>query len=179
VKAGRGEQLALIYDSPVTGQVQRFTYQQLLDQVATFAGALQQLGVGKGDRVVIYMPMIPQAAIAMLAVARLGAVHSVVFGGFSAHELAIRIDDATPKVVVSASCGIEISRVIAYKPLLDEALSQRGCDHTLRLTTEWLVLNNLPIEPVVNWLHENGGYCDCEALAHSVQAWHDATGGVH
>jgi len=123
LREGRGEQLVLIYDSPVTGQVQRFTYQQLHHEVATFAGALQNLGIGKGDRVVIYMPMIPQAVIAMLAVARLGAVHSVVFGGFSAHELAIRIDDATPKVVVSASCGIEISRVIAYKPLLDEALS--------------------------------------------------------
>ncbi len=122
VKAGRGEQLALIYDSPVTGQVQRFSYRQLLEQVATFAGVLAQLGVGKGDRVVIYMPMIPQAVIAMLAVARLGAVHSVVFGGFSAHELALRIDDAQPKVVLSASCGIEISRIIAYKPLLDEAL---------------------------------------------------------
>ena len=124
VKHGRGDQLALIYDSPVTNTKQTYTYQALLDEVSTFAGALQQQGVGKGDTVVIYMPMIPQATIAMLAVARLGAIHSVVFGGFAAHELAVRIDDAKPKVIVTASCGIEISRIIAYKPLLDEALNQ-------------------------------------------------------
>ncbi len=122
VNQGRGAQTALIYDSPVTGIKRSYSYLQLLDEVALFAGVLQQQGVGKGDRVVIYLPMIPQALIAMLAVARLGAVHSVVFGGFSAHELALRIDDATPKVIVSASCGIEINRLIAYKPLLDEAL---------------------------------------------------------
>lgn len=122
IEQGRGEQTALIYDSPVTNTKQQFTYLQLQQQVARFAGVLQQQGVNKGDRVVIYMPMIPQAAIAMLAVARLGAVHSVVFGGFSAQELAVRIDDAKPKVVVSASCGIEVSRIIAYKPLLDKAL---------------------------------------------------------
>jgi propionyl-CoA synthetase len=122
IEQGRGEQTALIYDSPVTNTKQQFTYRELRDDVARFAGVLKALGVGKGDRVVIYMPMIPQAAIAMLAVARLGAVHSVVFGGFSAHELALRIDDAQPKVVVSASCGIEISKLIAYKPLLDDAL---------------------------------------------------------
>ncbi|SNY45183.1 propionyl-CoA synthetase [Arsukibacterium tuosuense] len=119
---GRGDQTALIYDSPVTNSKQQFTYQQLTDQVALFAGVLKARGVEKGDRVVIYMPMIPQAVIAMLAVARLGAVHSVVFGGFAAHELAVRIDDASPKVIVSASCGIEVNRVIAYKPLLDNAL---------------------------------------------------------
>ncbi|NRQ43986.1 propionyl-CoA synthetase [Rheinheimera sp. YQF-2] len=122
IEQGRGEQTALIYDSPVTNTKQQFTYRELRDDVARFAGVLKALGVGRGDRVVIYMPMIPQAAIAMLAVARLGAVHSVVFGGFSAHELALRIDDAQPKVVVSASCGIEISKLIAYKPLLDDAL---------------------------------------------------------
>ncbi|MGP9800292.1 propionyl-CoA synthetase [Rheinheimera sp. NSM] len=122
IEQGRGEQTALIYDSPVTNTQQQFSYRELRDQVAGFAGVLKALGVGKGDRVVIYMPMIPQAAIAMLAVARLGAVHSVVFGGFSAHELALRIDDAQPKVVVSASCGIEISKLIAYKPLLDDAI---------------------------------------------------------
>jgi propionyl-CoA synthetase len=122
VEQGRGEQTALIYDSPVTNSQQRFSYRELRDEVARFAGVLKALGVQKGDRVVIYMPMIPQAAIAMLAVARLGAVHSVVFGGFSAHELALRIDDAKPKVVLSASCGIEISKVIAYKPLLDDAI---------------------------------------------------------
>lgn len=120
---GRGEQLALIYDSPVTGQRSTYTYNQLTEAVACCAGALQQLGVGKGDRVVIYMPMIPQAAIAMLACARLGAVHSVVFGGFASHELAIRIDDAEPKVVMSASCGIEVDRVIEYKPILDSAIA--------------------------------------------------------
>ncbi|MDP5151567.1 propionyl-CoA synthetase [Rheinheimera baltica] len=122
IEQGRGEQTALIYDSPVTNTKQQFSYLQLRDDVARFAGVLKALGVSKGDRVVIYMPMIPQAAIAMLAVARLGAVHSVVFGGFSAHELALRIDDAKPKVVVSASCGIEISKLIAYKPLLDDAI---------------------------------------------------------
>src|SRR5690606_34108648 len=111
IEQGRGEQAALIYDSPVTANKQRFSYRELRDAVAQFAGVLKALGVQKGDRVVIYMPMIPQAAIAMLAVARLGAVHSVVFGGFSAHELALRIDDAQPKVVVSASCGIEVNKL--------------------------------------------------------------------
>lgn len=124
VAAGRGEQMALIYDSPVTNTQQSYTYRQLLQQVKQCAGALQQLGVAKGDRVVIYLPMIPEAVIAMLAVARLGAIHSVVFGGFAAHELAVRIDDASPKVIISASCGIEVNKVIAYKPLLDKALTQ-------------------------------------------------------
>ena len=121
-EAGRGEQAALIYDSPVTGQVRRFTYHELLDQVARFAGVLKENGVGKGDRVIIYMPMIPEAVIAMLACARIGAIHSVVFGGFAARELATRVVDAEPKLVVSASCGIEGSRVIPYLPLLEEAL---------------------------------------------------------
>ncbi len=119
---GRGEQPALIYDSPVTDSLKIYTYNELRDQVARFAGVLKAQGVGKGDRVVIYMPMIPEAAIAMLACARLGAVHSVVFGGFAANELATRIDDAKPKVIVSASCGIEVKKVIAYKPLLDGAI---------------------------------------------------------
>ena len=123
VEAGMGEQVALYYDSPVTNTKQAITYRDLLNRVATFAGALKNKGVEKGDRVLIYMPMIPEAAIAMLAVARLGAIHSVVFGGFAANELAIRIDDARPKVIVSASCGIEIDRIIEYKPLLDEALN--------------------------------------------------------
>ena len=122
VEDGRGEQAALVYDSPVTGTVRRYTYAELRDEVARCAGALAGLGVAKGDRVVIYMPMVPQAVIAMLACARLGAIHSVVFGGFAARELAIRIDDAQPKVVVAASCGIEVARVIEYKPLLDHAL---------------------------------------------------------
>ncbi|MGW4048460.1 propionyl-CoA synthetase [Streptomyces sp. NPDC004721] len=122
VNAGRGNQAALIYDSPVTGTKRTYTYARLRDEVATFAGVLRDLGVGPGDRVVIYMPMVPEAAIAMLACARLGAVHSVVFGGFAAKELAVRIDDAAPKVVVSASCGIEGKRVIEYKPLLNKAI---------------------------------------------------------
>jgi propionyl-CoA synthetase len=120
---GRGDQAALIYDSPVTDTIKTYTYHQLRDTVARFAGALADQGVAKGDRVIVYMPMIPEAAIAMLACARLGAVHSVVFGGFAANELATRIDDAKPKVVVSASCGIEVKKVIAYKPLLDNAIA--------------------------------------------------------
>ncbi|MEV4357740.1 propionyl-CoA synthetase [Nonomuraea sp. NPDC049625] len=124
VAAGRGDQAALIYDSPVTGTALTYTYAELLDQVARTAGMLRDLGVTVGDTVVIYMPMVPEAVIAMLACARLGAVHSVVFGGFAARELAVRIDHARPKVVLSASCGIEPSRVVAYKPLLDAALEQ-------------------------------------------------------
>src|SRR5665213_3038639 len=115
VNAGRGDQNALIYDSPVTGVKETFTFDELLDEVSRFAGVLRSLNVQQGDRVVIYMPMIPQAVFSMLACARLGAVHSVVFGGFAARELALRIDDARPKVVISASCGIEVNRVIEYK----------------------------------------------------------------
>ncbi len=124
VERGRGDQLALIYDSPVTDTVKRFTYSQLLEQVAQFAGALVARGVGKGDRVIIYLPMIPEAPIAMLACARIGAIHSVVFGGFAANELATRINDAQPKLIVSASCGIEGKKIIPYKPLLDAAIEQ-------------------------------------------------------
>jgi len=122
VAAGRGEQTAIIYDSPVTGVIRHISYQELLEEVARFAGGLTALGVAKGDRVVIYMPMVPETAVAMLACARIGAVHSVVFGGFAPKELATRIDDAEPKLIVSASCGIEGSRVIPYKPLLDDAI---------------------------------------------------------
>src|SRR5437763_131043 len=122
VAAGRGGQPALVYDSPVTGTSRTFTYAELLDEVAHFAGVLRELGVGAGDRVVIYLPMVPEAVIAMLACARIGAVHSVVFGGFAANELALRIDDAAPKVIVSASCGIEVNRVLPYKPMLDRAI---------------------------------------------------------
>ncbi len=122
VATGRGEQPAIIYDSPVTNTIKTFTYSQLQHETATFAGVLKAQGVEKGDRVIIYMPMIPEAAIAMLACARIGAVHSVVFGGFAANELATRINDAKPKVIVSASCGIEVQRVIPYKPLLDGAI---------------------------------------------------------
>jgi propionyl-CoA synthetase len=122
VDAGHGERTALIYDSPVTGTRRSYSYTRLRDEVARFAGVLAGLGVTKGDRVVIYLPMVPEAAIAMLACARIGAVHSVVFGGFAAKELAVRIDDAQPTVIVSASCGIEVKRVIEYKPLLDRAI---------------------------------------------------------
>ncbi|SFM52407.1 propionyl-CoA synthetase [Marinobacter zhejiangensis] len=124
IRAGRGEQNALIYDSPVTGTQQSFTYLELRDQVAIFAGAMRAQGITKGDRVIIYMPMIPQAVIAMLACARIGAIHSVVFGGFAAHELAVRIDDAKPKAIITASCGIEVNRVIEYKPLVDDAIKE-------------------------------------------------------
>ena len=122
VASGRADQAALIYDSPVTGTQRTYTYRELLDEVSRAAGMLAGLGVGKGDRVVIYMPMVPQAVISMLACARLGAVHSVVFGGFASAELATRIDDAQPKVILSASCGIEPTRVIEYHPLLSRAL---------------------------------------------------------
>jgi propionyl-CoA synthetase len=124
VEAGRGDQLAVIHDSPVTDSIRTLTFAQLQDEVARFAGVLQRQGVGYGDRVIIYMPMVPEALIAMLGCARIGAIHSVVFGGFAAHELAARIDDARPKLLVSASCGIEAGRVIAYKPLLDGAIAQ-------------------------------------------------------
>ncbi|MDJ0880224.1 MAG: propionyl-CoA synthetase [Gammaproteobacteria bacterium] len=122
VESGLGDQTAIIYDSPITNQQTKISYAELLDQVSRFAGVLQKHGAGKGDRVIIYMPMIPEAAIAMLACARIGAIHSVVFGGFAANELATRIDDAKPVIIVSASCGIEPGRVVKYKPLLDEAI---------------------------------------------------------
>ncbi len=122
VAEGRGDQAALIYDSPVTDTKMQLTYYELLDKVSRFAGLLQANGVNKGDRVVVYMPMISEAVIAMLAAARIGAVHSVVFGGFSAHELAVRIDDAQPKMLITASCGIEINRIIEYKPMIDKAI---------------------------------------------------------
>jgi propionyl-CoA synthetase len=123
VEAGKGDQVALIYDSPVTSTITRFTYTELLDKVARCAAGLQQLGVRKGDRVLIYLPMVPEAVISMLACARIGAIHSVVFGGFASPELAARITDARPRVILSASCGIEINRIIPYKPLLDQAIA--------------------------------------------------------
>jgi propionyl-CoA synthetase len=123
VAAGQGEQVALVHDSPVTGVLRTYTYRALRDEVAVFAGALRRLGVGRGDRVVIYMAMVPETVVAMLACARLGAVHSVVFGGFGARELAARIDDAEPVVVVSTSCGVEAGRVVPYQPMLDAALA--------------------------------------------------------
>jgi len=122
VKGGRGKQPAFIYDSPVTGSKRVITYAELLDEVKAFAAVLRDFGVGQGDRVILYMPMVPEALVAMLACARIGAIHSVVFGGFAPKELATRIDDAKPKLVLTASCGIEPGRVVAYKPLLDEAI---------------------------------------------------------
>ncbi|MGO9785922.1 MAG: propionyl-CoA synthetase [Stellaceae bacterium] len=123
VERGRADQAALIYDSPVTNTIKRFTYRELRDDVAKLAGVLQAHGVKKGDRVILYMPMVPEAVMAMLACARIGAIHSVVFGGFAAPELAARLDDARPRMVLSASCGIEVNRIIPYKPLLDQAIA--------------------------------------------------------
>ena len=122
VARGRNDQAALIYDSPVTNTKQTFTYGRLLSEVQLLGAMLRDFGVAKGDRVIIYMPMVPEAVFAMLACARIGAIHSVVFGGFAAKELATRIDDAKPKIILSASCGLEGARVIPYKPLLDEAI---------------------------------------------------------
>ncbi len=138
VEAGRGDQAAIIYDSPVTGRKQRISFAELKDKTASLAGALSARGVEKGDRVLIYMPMVPEALVAMLACARIGAVHSVVFGGFAASELAVRVDDAAPKAILAASCGIEPGRVIAYKPMIDEAieLSSNKPDFTVILQRE-------------------------------------------
>ncbi|ATD06305.1 acetate--CoA ligase [Pseudoalteromonas piscicida] len=159
VNQGRAEQTALIYDSPVTNTKRKISYRELLSQVSHFAAGLNQLGVNVGDRVVIYMPMVPEAVVAMLACARVGAIHSVVFGGFAPHELLVRIDDAKPKLVISASCGIEIDRIIEYKPMLDEALSlaKHQVEHCIVLQREeyqaqissprdldWAVVANTP-----------------------------------
>ncbi len=122
VEGGRADQVALIYDSPVTSTVRTYTYRELRDEVARFAGALAAKGVGRGDRVVIYMPMVPETVIGMLACARIGAIHSVVFGGFASAALASRLTDARPKAILTASCGIEVNRVVPYKPMLDEAI---------------------------------------------------------
>ena len=122
VEGGRAGQVALIHDSPLTGSVAKFTYAELLNEVQALAAIMQDFGVAKGDRVILYMPMVPEAVVGMLACARIGAVHSVVFGGFAAKELATRIDDAQPKLILSASCGIEPGRIVQYKPLLDEAI---------------------------------------------------------
>ena len=168
VVAGRGEQLALIHESAVTDTVKRYTYAQLLDEVRAVAAMLVGLGVGKGDRVIIYMPMIPEALFAMLACARIGAVHSVVFGGFAAPELAKRIDDATPRVLLTASCGIEGQKLIPYKPLVDQAvaLATHRIEHVV-------VLQRPMIEAPLDGTGEHdwgallalGGEADCVALA--------------
>lgn len=145
VENGRADQAALIYDSPVTGRKKTYTYQELLTEVSQCAGMLKDLGVVKGDRVIIYMPMMPEAAIAMLACARLGAIHSVVFGGFAPSELSKRIDDATPKIIMTAICGVEVKRVIEYKPLLDEAIdmSQHKPEHCVILQRPEVDLSEL------------------------------------
>src|ERR1700726_3665055 len=122
VADGRADQVALIHDSPLANTITKFTYAELLKEVQTLAAVMADFGVAKGDRIILYMPMVPEAVIAMLACARIGAVHSVVFGGFAAKELATRIDDARPKLILSASCGIEVNRIVPYKPLLDEAI---------------------------------------------------------
>jgi len=154
---GRADQAALIFDSGITGTTQTFTYGQLRDQVALFAGILSGHGVEKGDRVIIYMPMIPQAAIAMLACARLGAIHSVVFGGFAAPELAVRIDDCQPKIVVSASCGIEVNRIVEYKPLLDQAIeiADHKPDHCVVFQREMAAATMRPGRDL-DWIEEMG-----------------------
>ena len=146
VEAGRGDQVAVIHDSPVTQSITRLTYAEMRDRVAALAGAMAAKGVSKGDRVIIYMPMVPEALMAMLACARLGAIHSVVFGGFAAHELAVRIDDAQPKCIIAASCGIEPGRVVAYKPLLDGAISEatHKPDFTVILQRDALAAELIP-----------------------------------
>jgi propionyl-CoA synthetase len=159
---GRADQLALIYDSPVTGQVRTYSYAELRDEVAVFAKVLQRNGVAKGDRVIVYMPMIPEAVISMLACARIGAIHSVVFGGFAAKELATRVTDASPKLVISASCGIEGKKVIPYLPLLDEALELAGAEDLTRILVS---RPQLPIEE----LHPSAVlWADAVAEAHAV-----------
>ena len=167
VQNGRGEQLALIYDSPVTDTQRKITYAELLDSVKRFAGGLQSLGVNKGDRVVVYMPNMPEAVITMLACARLGAIHSVVFGGFAANELAVRIDDSTPKVVVAASCGIEGSRVIPYKPILDSAieLAEHKPDHCVILQRSQAEASMISVRDI-DWvaLSEKGLEADCASV---------------
>src|SRR5881275_465316 len=122
VAGGRADQVALIHDSPLQGKTTKFTYAEMLHEVKTLAAIMADFGVARGDRVILYMPMVPEAVVAMLACARIGAVHSVVFGGFAAKELATRIDDAQPKLILSASCGVEAGRVVPYKPLLDQAI---------------------------------------------------------
>jgi propionyl-CoA synthetase len=146
VDGGRADQIALVHDSAVTGTMTRFTYAELKAEIVALAAVLAGLGVGKGDRVIIYMPMVAEAAIAMLACARLGAVHSVVFGGFAAKELATRIDDARPRLIISASCGLEPGRVVAYKPLLDGAIDLAGHkpEHCLILQRPQLICDAVP-----------------------------------
>jgi propionyl-CoA synthetase len=155
VHRGHGDRIALIYDSPVTNTIQHFTYQQLLNEVQQLAAYMQSHGVVKGDRIVIYMPNIPQAAIAMLACARIGAIHSVVFGGFAAHELAVRIKDCTPKMIISSSCGIDGNKIIDYKTLLDNALEIVAPDHIVQTCIIYqrsqLIVTSLQVNRDITW----------------------------
>ena len=161
VAAGRAGQDALIHDSPLTNSISKFTYAEMLKEVQTLAAVMADFGVAKGDRVILYMPMVPEAMIAMLACARIGAVHSVVFGGFAAKELATRIEDAKPKLIFSASCGLEPGRLVQYKPLLDEAIRlssvkpatciilqrpQHGCDLTAGRDHDWASLRRAALD---------------------------------
>lgn len=166
IENGRGEQTAIIYDSPATGVQKQYTYNQLYQEVTRFAGVLRGLGVSKGDRVIIYMPMVPEVTFAMLACARLGAVHSVVFGGFAAHELAIRIDDAKPKVLLMASGGKEFDKVIPYKPIIDKALAEaeHTVEHVVCLQRDF-VQADLITGRDLDWqtmLFASTPYTDCE-----------------
>lgn len=163
VESGHGERTALIYDSAMTGAVEKFTYRELTAQVAKFAGILQEFGVSKGDRVLIYMPMISQSVIAMLACARIGAVHAVVFGGFAAAELSKRIVDAEPKVIISASCGLEPGRIIPYKPLLDEAIKSAGVDTKTIIVARPECAAEMVTERDYDWLDlmQNAAEAEC------------------
>src|SRR6476659_2393817 len=167
IEQGRGEQTALIYDSPVTGTIKKYSYSELKNAVAKFAGGLRSLGITKGDTVVIYMPAIPEALIAMLACARIGAIHSVVFGGFAPHELSIRIDDAQPKAIISASFGIEVDKVTPYKPLVDEAIKKAQHKPAYKIffqrRQDYDVLNGKDELDFSNVL-ENGVAADCIPL---------------
>lgn len=164
VENGRAEQVAVFYDSPVTGVFQKYTYRELRDQTARFAGVLSSLGVGKGDRVIIYMPMVPQVMMAMLACARIGAIHSVVFGGFAPHELALRIDDAKPKVLLTASAGVEFDRIIPYQPIVESALEE--AEHKVDACVVWqrhIRLWDLAPGRDLDWaaLQDNAKPADC------------------
>src|SRR5690606_16105478 len=172
VAAGRGEQAAIVYDSPVTGTTRRISYAEMLNEVAALAAILRDFGVGKGDRVIVYMPMVPEALFAMYACARIGAIHSVVFGGFAPKELATRIEDAKPKLIVTASCGIEGARVIAYKPLLDEAirLAAHKPDSVLLLQRPQLEASMIPgrdhdLAELRTAAQRDGKRTDCVPLA--------------
>ncbi|MGB7320889.1 MAG: AMP-binding protein, partial [Albidovulum sp.] len=165
VEAGRGNQVAIIHDSPITQSKSEITYSELKDRVSSLAGALRAKGINKGDRVIIYMPMVPEALEAMLACARIGAIHSVVFGGFAAHELAVRLDDATPKAIIAASCGLEPGRVVHYKPLIDAAIEQatHKPDFTLIFQREQELASLIPGRDF-DWREAQAGVAPADCL---------------